>query len=588
MPVHRLLKRADTNRELGYEGVGTEIPGRQYPYGNKEENMVKEGSGFSSLIERVEALKSEFSDLKETPESERDKALNDAMSALDSVVHHLLDISEDLPKQSSLLRRRRATSEEEREEEASRKLKALGLSDIQIDDAIAGYGSDLNEETLKLIKRDYLPKQKTSSPQNIQDLYQLTNQIGSLFGALLGNPTVGESEQEEAEEAIGDVNDLLASVLGQFQGLLGGSEDEDFIEGEVIEDEKQSSIKQHKDPKMLPPRDENRKHYDSEVQKELEMEKEGGLHRLARLKAAARKRAIDYTQVIKEMTPTDAKLLKIVKRKSGQDPVQAIYPFSGMTNVKMFIQALNNLIRKGWVGSKDNKPVSTEVTEGLIMAYDAAKDGAVVAATKSVNRLPRGPLEVEVHSLPDLYSHFKNLSQAPRKVRPPKLSDPQTYWVVDGAQVGVWDYMENKGYFYGDPARVASSGSRSCLASWASPLFKKADQEEDWKARRDYEDSLRPGRCSLCGGTLREGEDIVDIDGDSAHKDCARDAGYESCAGCDEWWPKKDLVEDGTEMMDGTVNDDLVCPNCKRESDEANKMGRSFRSSLLKRFSTTR
>ena len=37
---------------------------------------------------------------------------------------------------------------------------------------------------------------------------------------------------------------------------------------------KQADIDQHKDPKFLPPRSENRKHYDSEISNDLKKEKE--------------------------------------------------------------------------------------------------------------------------------------------------------------------------------------------------------------------------------------------------------------------------------------------------------------------------
>jgi hypothetical protein len=132
--------------------------------------------------------------------------------------------------------------------------------------------------------------------------------------------------------------------------------------------EKISAIKQHNEPRDLPPRVENRKHYDDEATAEIQKEKE-----------ARRKRAIDYTQMCKELNPTEAKLLKLVQRKSGQDMMQSIYPFSGMSNPNMFVRALNNLVRKGLFDIKDNKPVKTDVTDRVVMTYDALRNGAVVA-----------------------------------------------------------------------------------------------------------------------------------------------------------------------------------------------------------------
>ena len=353
---------------------------------NRSDDLSMGDDALYQLINETEALKGNIKALGDRlKRPDIQEIFEDSNSACDLIVHHLLDAVESIiPKRGSW----KIATEEDR---AKENLKVMGLTDEQADDAIAGYGTDLDRETQEAIRRDYLPpdkiaKLKTSSPDmNIQNLYQLTNQIGSLFGALLGGQAEDEV-QEEAQDTLIDTNDLLSSVLGQLQSLMGGSSSDgtyDDLDGEVLEeDDKQGSIQQHPEPTCLPPRLENRKHYDKDAMAEIEKEKLGSKRGIL---GGLRKRAIDYTQVIKEMNPTEAKLLKLVQRKSGQDPVQAIYPFSGMSNINMFLRTINNLITKGWIGSRDNKPVKTDVTDGLVMAYDAIRNGAVVASKKQAS-----------------------------------------------------------------------------------------------------------------------------------------------------------------------------------------------------------
>lgn len=139
-------------------------------------------------------------------------------------------------------------------------------------------------------------------------------------------------------------------------------------------DTKVAEIKQHSDTKFLPPRAENRKHYDEEVQNELKAEKEASL-----------RLAIDFTEVAQALNPTEVRLLRLVQRKSGQDPIQAIYPFSGMNNLNTFMSVMNNLARKGLASVKDNRIFKNEVTERLLMTYDALKTPGTVVGSMRFN-----------------------------------------------------------------------------------------------------------------------------------------------------------------------------------------------------------
>ena len=152
-----------------------------------------------------------------------------------------------------------------------------------------------------------------------------------------------------------------------------------------------ATIETHREPRMLPPREGERKHYDSEAQAEIEKEKAAKVATdptpetpKAEAPAAEAPKApeTDWVQLAKGMTATEARYLKLILRKSGQDPIQAIFPFSGAHNVKQFLLAVNALAHKGWFEVKDNKPFKTETTERLVETYDAVRSGAVVASVR--------------------------------------------------------------------------------------------------------------------------------------------------------------------------------------------------------------
>lgn len=136
---------------------------------------------------------------------------------------------------------------------------------------------------------------------------------------------------------------------------------------------KVSDIQQHEEPRCLPPREESRKHYDTEVMNELKADKEASLRRLA----------IDFTEVAQALNPSEVRMLRLVQKRSGTDPMQSMYPYSGLQDPNAFFRVINNLARKGWAVVKDNKIFKSEVTDRLIMTYDAMKTpGTVVSSMR--------------------------------------------------------------------------------------------------------------------------------------------------------------------------------------------------------------
>jgi hypothetical protein len=146
--------------------------------------------------------------------------------------------------------------------------------------------------------------------------------------------------------------------------------DNPFANKRTEENTIKASIQQHAEPKMLPPREENRKHYDEEVKAEIEKEKLGASE------------DVDWVSMAKGLSSTEARLLKLIQRNSGQDPIQSIFPFSGLHNVRQFLQTINTLASKGWCAVKDNKLFKTDTTDRLLKTYSALQSGAVVASTR--------------------------------------------------------------------------------------------------------------------------------------------------------------------------------------------------------------
>ena len=159
--------------------------------------------------------------------------------------------------------------------------------------------------------------------------------------------------------------------------------DNPFANKHVEENKVMASIKQHKETTMLPPRTENRKHYDEEVTKELELEKQAApeettVESPTQVQVQPQR---DWVAEAKTLSPTEIKYMKLVLRFSGRDPMEMM-PFTGAHNYKMFLQAMNQFGHKGLFEIKNGKAYKTEVTERLVMTAEALKSGAVTASGK--------------------------------------------------------------------------------------------------------------------------------------------------------------------------------------------------------------
>jgi hypothetical protein len=143
-----------------------------------------------------------------------------------------------------------------------------------------------------------------------------------------------------------------------------------------------AAIQIHEETKCLPPREGERVHHDSEAQAEIDIEKEKDeTAKIGKLKTAEPS-AQEWVALAKSLTSTEARYLKLVQRKSGQDPIQNIFPFSGAHNVRQFLQAINAMGHKGWFQVKDDKLFKTDTTDRLVETYDALRSGAVVASLR--------------------------------------------------------------------------------------------------------------------------------------------------------------------------------------------------------------